>query len=126
MRSTPSPELGVTGAESAALQAVIAAEASATAGIAQGRIAYLLTYNMIKQKQGALSLPLIALAFTAITAGLEAYARTQAAWVQADAAASRKFQAALRRSSATSGQTIFRDGIDRLNEVFSSDDSTYP
>ncbi len=68
-------------AEAAAAIAVATAELSAAAAIAQARIGYALTYNMIKQDQGALSFPLIALSFAAITQGLVAYVKTQVAAV---------------------------------------------
>src|ERR1700730_16930227 len=65
-------------AQAAAAMAVAAAELSASAAIVPAQTAYLLTYNMIKQNRGALSFPLIALSFTAITGGLAAYVKTQA------------------------------------------------
>lgn len=97
MRTPPSPGLAAVDAESAALDAVARAEAAALAGVTQGRIAYTLTYNMIKQDQGALSFPLIALAFTAIAAGLTAYAATEVAGALAEAEVSQEFQVASQR-----------------------------
>jgi hypothetical protein len=98
-------------AQTAAATAVATAELSAAAAIVPAETAYLLTYNMIKQNQGALSFPLIALSFTAITAGLAAYVRTQAAaagsstditalFKHATEACQRSFAAAVRRAQS--------------------------
>jgi hypothetical protein len=100
MSAASSSTLAAAEANSATIYAVATAEAAALAGAAQGRIAYTLTYNMIKQNQGALSLPLIALAFAAITEGLIAYAETEAAGALAESAVSRELQAAIRRVEA--------------------------
>jgi tRNA isopentenyl-2-thiomethyl-A-37 hydroxylase MiaE len=103
------PEDGVSAAQAAAAQAVAMGEASALTGVVRGNIAYLLTYNMIRQNLGALSFPLITLASTAITAGLEAYVRTQERAAQTDETLSAAF-----REAEQSCQAEFQKATRRL------------
>jgi len=68
---------GVSEAVLAANKALLAVNVLVAKQIAQAEAAYALTSQMIQQKQGALSLPLIMLSALAIAQGLTAYAMEQ-------------------------------------------------
>jgi len=100
----------VADAQTAADEAVVTAELSASSGVAEAEIAYSLTYQMIQQNQGALAIPLCGLAAAAIAEGLTAYEREQAA-TAAFAAATRLFQDTLQ-----SCESAFADAERSLRE----------
>lgn len=99
-------------AQTAANQAVSLAQASALAAEAQAKIAYTLTYDMIDQNQGALSFPLIALAFAAMTQGLLAYVATQSAAGDAASTSMEAWRAAEARC-----QTEFQKAVQRVDSL---------
>jgi hypothetical protein len=101
----------VADAQTAADEAVVTAELSASSGVAEAEIAYSLTYQMIQQNQGALAIPLCGLAAAAIAEGLTAYEREQAAATAAFAAATRLFQDTLQ-----SCESAFADAERSLRE----------
>lgn len=106
--------IGVGEAACAADEALLAVYVLVAKQIPQAEAAYALTSQMIQQKQGALSLPLILLSVSAIGEGLTAYTMEQS---------SAKFYstsvASQARRALSNSRFVYQSEVSRLRKTIS-------
>jgi hypothetical protein len=102
---------GVSEAIFAANKALLTADVLVAKQLVQAEAAYMLTKEMIQQKQGALAIPLIVLSVAAIGQGLTAYAMEQMLAESYSMSMAAQTQRALKNS-----QSVYQAAVSRLQQ----------